>query len=478
MSALRERLLAEPAVRAVCEAVPVEGTWIVGGTLRDVMLGRPVGDVDLAVAGDPEGVARRVASALGGPVFRLSDRFGAWRAIDAGRRFVCDVSPLQGRSIEEDLGQRDFTVNAMAAPIGGEEILDPHGGRADLAAGRLRVLGAHAYAADALRPLRLARLATELSLAPDAETERLTLAAAPAVRGASGERVFGELKRIVTAPDVVSGLALCRRLGLTEAVLPEVAALQGVEQSHFHHLDVYEHTLEVVRRQVELEGRLDQVFGHLAAPLRSLLAEPLADELDHAGGLRLAALLHDVGKPATRGVREDGRVTFIGHDAVGGRMVRSICRRLRTSERLGSFLEAVTRTHLALGFLVHHRPLDRRAVYRYLKACRPVEVEVTVLSCADRMATRGRNAGPAIAAHLEVADTLMREALRWRREGPPRAPIRGDDLARELEIEPGPDLGRLLGELEEARFAGEIKTRGEAIEYARRVATAGRDAGR
>ena len=389
--------------------------------------------------------------------------------MDRDRGFVCDVSPLQGATIEEDLACRDFTANAMAAPIGAPELLDPHGGRADLDAGILRVLGAGAYAADPLRPLRLARLATELPLAPDPQTERLTRAAAARVVAASGERVFGELKRIVAADAVLDGLALCDRLGLTAAILPEVAALRGVEQSHFHHLDVYDHTLEVLRRQVELERGLDGVFGELAPRLGAVLAGPLADELTRAEALRFAALLHDVGKPATRAVREDGRVTFIGHDCAGADMVRAICARLRTSGRLASFLAAIARTHLALGFLVHQRPLRRRAVYRYLKACAPVEVEVTVLSCADRLATRGRKAEPAIAAHLDLARTLMHEALAWRLEGPPRAPIRGDELARELGIEPGRGLGRLLAEIEEARFAGELETREDAVAHALRL---------
>jgi poly(A) polymerase len=177
--------------------------------------------------------------------------------------------------------------------------------------------------------------------------------------------------------------------------------------------------------------------------------------------------VHDVGKPATRGVRPDGRVTFIGHDEVGERMVGDLCRRLRTSERLSRFLEGLTRAHLVLGFLVHERPLDRRAVYRYLTTTSPVEVEVTVLSCADRLATRGRKADEAIAAHLALARDLMAAALDWRAEGPPAAPVRGDELARELGMTPGPELGRLLRRLEEAAFTGEASDRREAVELAR-----------
>ena len=162
-------------------------------------------------------------------------------------------------------------------------------------------------------------------------------------------------------------------------------------------------------------------------------------------------------------------MTFMGHDRLGEEMVRQVCRRLRTSERLGRFLGGITRHHLVLGFLVHERPLDRRAVYRYLKRTSPVEVEVTLLSCADRLATRGENADRAIDAHMELAKELMPAALEWRRRGPPRLPLRGNELAEELGIEPGPELGRLLAELEEAAYAGEVTSRSEAVEIARRL---------
>jgi poly(A) polymerase len=119
--------------------------------------------------------------------------------------------------------------------------------------------------------------------------------------------------------------------------------------------------------------------------------------------------------------------------------------------------------------MVHERPLDRRTVYRYLKHTSPVEVEVTLLSCADRLATRGERSELAIAAHLELARELMAEALAWRASGPPRPPLRGDELAAELGVEPGPELGSLLGALEEAAFTGEATDREEALALARRL---------
>ncbi|MEX2194495.1 MAG: HDIG domain-containing metalloprotein [Thermoleophilaceae bacterium] len=457
-------------VRAVRAALGErEGVWIVGGTVRDALLGRDVSDVDLAVSGDAEPAARAVAAAVRGPVFSMSDDFGTWRAIDREGGWVCDVSPLQAPTLEGDLALRDFTVNAMAVPLAGGDPVDPQGGRADLDAGVLRVLGPEAYERDPLRPLRLARLATELPLAPEPETERLTAAAAPQVTRASAERVFAELRRIVVAERALHGLELAERLGLMKAVLPELHDLQGVEQSSYHHLDVHEHTREVLREQVALETGLEELFGELAPRVESVLAQPLADELTRGQALRFGALLHDIAKPATREVRPDGRVTFMGHDSLGDEMIAAICTRLRTSTRLREYIGALARHHLVLGFLVHQRPLAPRTVYHYVKRTEPVAVEVTVLSCADRRATRGRNAEEAIATHLELARELMAAALAWREQGPPTPLLRGGALARELDIEPGPELGRLLAELEAAQYAGEVTTRDEAVAHARSV---------
>jgi poly(A) polymerase len=462
-------LFADPKVEAVQQVLAGESTWIVGGTVRDALLGRPLRDLDLAVAGDPAPVAKAVAKRLDAPAFQLSEEFGAWRVVTREHDFTCDVAPLQGDTIEEDLAWRDFAANAVAIPLAGGDPIDPQGGIPDIDAKVLRVLDG-AYEADALRPLRLARLATELGFRPDARTERLTLEAAHAVTQASPERIFAELKRLVVADGVLDGLALADRLGLIAAVLPELAALHGVEQSHFHHLDVHGHTLEVLREQLAIERDPALVFGHELGPrVAELMAEPLADDLTRAQALRFAALTHDIAKPATREVQPSGRVTFIGHDTAGDEVIRKICERFHTSVRLAQFLGAIARHHLVLGFLVHERPLDRAAVYRYLRRCQPVEVEVTVLSCADRLATRGKNADRAIELHLELARELMEAALAWRSDGPPKPAVKGNRLAEELGIEPGPELGALLAELAEARYTGEATTPDEAVALARRL---------
>ncbi len=470
-----------PAAAAVRAGLrdPAEA-WVVGGALRDALLGRRVVDLDLAVSRGEAEAAREIARAGGATAFPLSESFGAWRAVAAG--WHVDVSRLRSGSIEGDLALRDFTANALALPAevlgGGEgQLVDPLGGRDDIARRQLRAAGPGAFEEDPLRLLRAARIASELGFEIERETLALAQSAAPRAGEPAGERQLAELRLLLCGSDPLRGLELLDELEATPAVLPELAALRGVEQNPNHHLDVYGHTMQVLAGLLGVERDLERFVGGLAAEVADLLAEPLADELDRRCALRFAAVFHDLGKPATRG-ETGGYVTFIGHDRVGAEIAAAICRRLRASRRLAAYLANVTRNHLRLGFLVHRRPLDRRAVYEYLRATEPDSIDVTLLTIADRLAARGTGAVASeetVAAHLELASEMVGEALVWRREGPPRPPIRGDDLAAELGIEPGPELGRLLGEIEAAAFAGEVRGRDDALALARSLV--GKEAG-
>jgi poly(A) polymerase len=446
--------------------------WLVGGAVRDRLLGRATTDLDVAVAGDVEAAARALARAARAAVFPLSEDFGAWRVVArggaSGAGWQADLAPLLGDSIEQDLAQRDFTLNAIAEPLAGGEPIDPTGGREDLAARRLRMVAPTAFAADPLRVLRLPRFACELALAAEPATIDAAARHAPGLAQVAAERVFAELKRIVAAPDPLAGIELMERVGAVDVVLPELAALAGVEQSPYHHLDVYRHTLAVLSEVVALQRDPVAVFGAThGAAVAALLAEPLADELTRGDALRFGALFHDVAKPQTRAVGDEGRISFWRHDAQGAELSRDILARLHASERLRAHVAALTRHHLRLGFLVRERPLPRRVEYRYLKACEPVEVDVTLLSVADRLATRGRRSDAAIAKHVELARELIGPALAWREHGPPAPLVRGDELADALGIARGPQLGTLIAELEEATYAGEIATREQAVAYAR-----------
>jgi poly(A) polymerase len=467
---LPERLGAAAPVQLARRALgDCRSAWIVGGALRDAALAREVTDLDLALIGDPAASARSIAREGGGHAFELSAEFGTWRASATDGSWQIDCSALRGETIEADLGERDFTIGAIALALHGGELLDPHQGLTDLDRAVLRAVSGRSFAADPLRLLRAARLAAELGFAIDPET--VTMARAEAARAAdpAGERQLAELRALIGGPDPLRGLALLDELGLTRIVLPEVEAMRGVGQGPNHHLDVHGHTLSVLEHILEVESNLERFAGDRAGQLAALLAEPLADQITRGTALRFGALLHDVGKPLTRGER-DGYVTFIGHDRDGAEIVANLCSRLRASRRLTQHLRALTLHHLRLGFLVHEAPLSRRRVYEYLRATDPVGADVTVLTIADRLSARG--SGPlaseeAIEAHLALARQMLAACLDWRRDGPPAPLLRGDELAAELGIEAGPELGQLLTELGAAQYAGEVETRAAAVRHAR-----------
>jgi putative nucleotidyltransferase with HDIG domain len=496
--------------------------WLVGGAVRDRELGRPILDVDVVVDGDPGEAARAVAAVARArgqhaACFALSEEFGAWRVAAPAGAWQIDVERMRGGSLAADLALRDFTVNAIAEPLSGGEPIDPLGGRRDLRESRLRHAGPEAFADDPLRVLRLVRVAVELELEPDAETLGLARAQAPRLDAISAERVFLELRRIIACDRVVQGLAMAEEVGAAAVVLPELVALRGVDQSRYHHRDVHGHTVEVLERAVALTSRAaaesppaapaggrraphddpqgaphywsrqapgeerrralaterEQVLAALgeenAAAVVALLREPLADELTRGEALRWGALLHDIAKPATRAVRPlDRRVTFFGHDVLGAQMASDVLGRLRASVRLREHVAALVRWHLRLGFQVHEpQPLAREQVYAYLRDCDPVQVDVTLLSICDRLATRGARSKPAIEKHLTLARAMLVDALRWSEQGPPKPLLRGDELAAALGIPPGPRVGELLAQLAEAQFVGRVSTREQALAFVR-----------
>jgi poly(A) polymerase len=451
--------------------------WLVGGAVRDRLLHRQTSDFDVVVAGDVAACARGVARGARGYAFELSETFGAWRVVAHDHAWQLDLMALDGDTIEQDLRRRDLTVNAIAEPLDGGDHVDPFGGIADLDDRILRAVSGAAFLDDPLRVMRLARLACALNFEIELGTAEAARAVAPRLTGISPERVFEELKRLLCTDRAPDGVELLSSLGAAAAVLPELEALDGVDQSRFHHLDVLGHTRLVLAETIKIVDDPEFLCESRdeASALQPLLEAPFANGLTRGQALRFGALLHDIAKPQTRDVTDEGRVTFMGHDRAGAELGASILRRLRASEKLSGHVAGLTLHHLRLGFLVHRVPLSRRDVYDYLLSCSPIGVDVTLLSVADRLATRGDNSELAIAKHVALARTMLTDALAWE-ASPPRPPVRGDELARALGIGPGPQVGGLLAELQAQAFSGEVRTPEQAIDRARQlVASAGAD---
>jgi tRNA nucleotidyltransferase/poly(A) polymerase len=435
---------------------PGEAGWLVGGCLRDELLGLPVGDIDIALDGDAEAFARRLADRLGGAVFAASEAFGMWRVV-LGDAHV-DVAPLGDRGpgvpaatraarLEADLLGRDFTVDALARPLDGGELVDPLGGIADLAARRLRLCSASALDDDPLRVLRLFRLARAFDLLPEADAAEAARRAAPCLGAVSGERVRDELSATLANAAAAAAFRDLALAGALRAVLPELDALRGVRQNPYHHLDVFGHTLEGL---TYVAGVVRQLGGeqYLTPPEQAGLpgVDPLVP-------VSWAVLLHDIGKPAARVVTDDGRVIFWHHDEIGGRMAGEIAERLRFSSRFSAYLGTLIRQHLRLGFLTREQPLTRRALARYRRDVSPWVFESVVVSLCDRLATRGeKTSHTSMARHYRLARSVWTAVSK----APVPQLLSGDDVMALLGIAPGPAVGQALDALEEEVEAGEV----------------------
>jgi len=449
----------DDVTRAALAALgPGEAGWLVGGCLRDELLGRRVRDIDIIVDGRQEALARALADRFEGAVYATSDLFGGWRVV-VGDLHI-DIAAVRGGPpggppdpatralrLEADLRARDVTVDALARPLDGEDIVDPLSGLSDLAAGRLRLCSPASLDDDPLRVLRLARLARVFDLLPDAAATEAALRAASGLSRVSGERIRDELCALLgtrAAPLALRDLAVW---GALAVVLPEVDRLRGVEQNPYHHLDVFEHTLEALTYVV---GVVAQLGGRrfLTTPAEAGLpgVEPLVP-------VSWAVLLHDIGKPVVRIVDEEGRVIFWHHDETGRQMCADIGRRFNFSNRFVEYAGTLVRQHLRLGFLTREEPLTRRALARYRRDVNPWVFESVVVSLCDRLATRGEKTSLAsMARHYRLARTV------WTAVSKEPAPqlLSGDEVMALLDIGPGPAVGRALDALEEEIEAGDV----------------------
>jgi|CXWL01.1.fsa_nt_gi tRNA nucleotidyltransferase/poly(A) polymerase len=487
-----ERVAAVAAVLGAAGA-DLERVWIVGGAVRDALLGRPVHDLDLATAGGGLNLARAVADQLGGAFYPLDESRGCGRAVLPGAggadaaRFEVDVTDLRASSLAGDLAERDFTINAMAVPLANlQVIVDPLGGRGDLAARRVRATSAAALAADGVRGVRGVRLAAQLGFAVEAATRAWIRAAAPHLHAVAAERVGAELLKCFAAPGTATALADLLALDLLTIMVPEVAPLLGLTQSPPHRHDVWDHTLQVVASAERLRDLVagdlpaddyEAVVAATLAPLRTACEARLGRRLgvDRPAGplLEVAALFHDAAKPTTRSVGPDGRIHFYGHEVRGAEVASARLLALRFSRDETAFVAAVVRHHLRPRQLDRSEPLPPRELHRFHRATDGVGVEVGLLSLADNLtkyAARGQ-----LAAWQQlvsrVGELLAAFFERHAEVVAPPALLGGRDLLA-LGMTPGPAVGELLAALTEAQAVGEVGDRASALAWVARRLTA------
>jgi len=512
--------------------------YLVGGSLRNILLGQQCVDWDIVTTGKAHRLARRLADKLGAYYVHLHEK--ASRVIvvldtdspnTPKQEITFDISPLNGKTIEDDLRQRDFTINAIAAPLGdivryleidntrrppgspprgmvgatlavalapalaadtlapastdatlapdtrtggGLNLIDPLHGLADLAAHRLKAVNAEVFRRDPLRMLRAVRLMMRYGLEIDRWTEELIIRDAALLTQVAAERVHDELYTLLGPAGATERLRFLDEHGLFTVIFPEFVVARAMRQPGPHYWDVLEHSLEsvgalervarMVEQGSESKGREDDL-----AEIRVLLREAEAQgifafERLKAPGMKMAALLHDIGKTVTYSEDEDGGIHFYKHPQAGVPLVEQVMRRLCASTQDRRLAQLVSAHHMRPGQLGQDGPVTPRAIRRYFVDLGPTGIYVALFSLADHLATLGpQPVTNSWERHLGVVRLLLTSYIRERERILPPRLISPEELMRRLNLEPGPLVGQLLDLIAEAQAEGTIHSKEEAL---------------
>lgn len=431
----------------------IPSIYLVGGTVRDILIGRPHKDIDLVCKGAKE-FSNNLATGNNAVVVPMEKKPGnpCYRVVarNDSNNFI-DIAEMRGETIYEDIQQRDFTINAIAVEIrrdgSMDKIIDPLNGADDLNNKIIKRAGEGSFASDPLRILRALRFAAALSFEiepatlADIKTKVLSLAEV------SQERILTELFYILNTSQSAICFRQMDRLGILEVIFPEISSMKGCTQNSFHHKDVWEHSLMVMENCEHIINNLDFFFdkweSNIAINLNRNNRLPL---------LKLASLLHDIGKPMTSGINHDkGNITFYNHDMEGAKIADTIAERLRMSNKDRSFMILLIAEHLHI-LSLSTTGVKSTTKMRWFRKMKDNAIPSIILGMADIKGTLGtasseeyRNnyfnwSKDTVKSYYEIIKhTIERKDL-----------ISGKDLIA-LGVKPGPAMGNILKQVREAQ---------------------------
>lgn len=459
-------------------------SFIVGGFIRDTLLGRDTDDIDIAVDTDALEVASQVAVAFDGKFVFLDDINLTGRVIPPGVKYQIDFTTLQG-DIRKDLARRDFTIDAMAIELGKDiatsletkNLIDPFNGQTDLRRKLIKAVSDTVFREDAVRLLRAVRLAAELDFRINDATEKLISRDSSLIAGVAGERVREELLRLLALPDAGQRLFYLDKIGLLTALIPELTSLKGVKQPKEHAWDVFEHSIQTVAalefllRESPWEYADEKVLS--LVPWSDKLEQHFNREISSGSTvkvmLKLAALFHDITKPQSKTISA-GRIRFLGHAETGAAMASDIMEKLRFSNKEIQLVALLIKYHLRPTQMSNQGMPTDRAIYRYFRDTGEAGVDLLYLCLADHLAARASALDMSQwQEHCRITDYVLKKYFEEKTVSKPPRILNGHEIMKILNIGPGPKVGKLLEELREAQATGEISTREQAVAYTKHL---------
>lgn len=445
--------------------------YLVGGYVRDLLIETIHGessakkmDFDYAVAnGSAFSLAKAVSDAVEGHFVPLDEDNDTARVVtDAA---VIDFAGCVGGGIESDIKRRDFTVNAIAwDPLNPDSVIDIVGGVEDIRAKRLRGISENAFIDDPLRLLRAYRFAATLAFQVDEQTKSWVFAHKDKLRSVAAERINVELFGFFASNLAGSLIWDFAESGLLEIIFPELTECRRVTPNDFHHLGLFDHSLETIP---QFEARLADTEDWV----KESISNEISPGVSRVAATKVACILHDIGKPSTWIITDEGRHTFHTHDKVGADMTLTISERLKWSKATERFIADLVRWHLRPGALYHNGMPTEKAIRRFYRSINDELPELMLLAFADMGATRGagfmgesrENLEKSLLGLLAGYPPYKEEAARMQRL------LNGRELMVLLGLKPGPVVGELLAALEDAQVVREVSNRTEAEDFVKRL---------
>lgn len=447
--------------------------YLCGGTVRDLLLQRPIHDIDLVLSHSVIEVAKKFAASMRLPYFVMDRERQVVRVVcEAGN---WDLTGFRNGSIEGDLKKRDFTINAMAIlwddfypSRSTARVIDPYSGQSDMNHRIVRSVDEVSLADDPLRILRAFRIAAELNFEMDPTVIVQMDHVHHSITRVAEERITEELDRILLQPEAASVWKALGERPVFDSLFPELKPMKGCEQGGYHHLDVWDHSVQALTELETLLLSLSEHFPEHQAPLQEYL-NSVAGTLDRRRLLKWAILLHDMGKPQTRELREEGRWKFHGHEHTGEELAEGFLKRLKFAKKDAQVICLLINQHLRpLQFFnqVERSPDD---FFRFFRKLGTEALGAILVAYGDIAASRGPLANPARNREfLILAQDLLLFYFKvyYPAVNTPEL-VKGRDLMAVLQMKPGPDMGQLLKEIRELQLSGALQSREQALDYAR-----------
>ena len=437
--------------------------YLVGGSVRDVLMGKSFVDRDIAIKG-AEDFAQKLTEKFNATFIVLDPEYKIYRLVLEDKINYLDISEIQGGDIKEDLSRRDFAMNAIAINLSNGEVIDPFGGKSDIKNKIIHYIKDVNFEEDPLRILRAFRFASTTGFELSQDTKICIKKYKSLLFAPAKERINYELMKLFGGKYSAKTLLLMDEFEILEELFPYVKEMKKVPPNTHHHLDLFHHVVETVRN-------IEELYLHATKEEKEHL-----DSVDFGGfsrinHLKLAGFLHDIGKFSTWTIEESGRHRFIKHDDVGAKMVIPFLKDLKFSKKQIEYISTMIKAHIYPSNVIDAPDLSDKVMMRYLRKMGTNVIDNIILAKADRLSARGEAITEEIVQkNLDGLDKLL-DFYHEKRETMKPLPklLDGIEIMQIKGIKQSPELGKIINALKEAQLNGDVNTKDEAIEFVKTI---------